>query len=176
MGVDMGREPIRPKGFSSSVSARIVPRFTLVELAFALSACTPQPPASPVVQIPATPVVVAVADDAGASAIEETGDAAAFAPVPGKVAEPLVDRDRAVLLAQPGDGKELDELPAGRAVTISRESEDWLFIRYERDGREHQGGAHRVNIESEKPSTRRRLAPSPQVPRPAKFEAYFPLP
>ncbi len=78
-------------------------------------------------------------------------NAAAFAPVPGKVAEPLVDRDRAVLLGRPGGGKELDELPAGRGITISRESGDWLFISYERDGKEHEGWAHRVNIEREEP-------------------------
>jgi hypothetical protein len=56
-----------------------------------------------------------------------------------------------VLLARPGDSKELDELPAGRNITISRESGDWLFIRYERDGKEHEGWAHRVNIEREEP-------------------------
>jgi hypothetical protein len=95
---------------------------------------------------------VVVADgEPGSGAAGDTDSAAAFAPIPGRVAEPLVDRDRAVLLARPGDGKELDELPAGRNLTISRESGDWLFIRYERDGKEHEGWAHRVNIEREEP-------------------------
>jgi hypothetical protein len=59
-----------------------VPRFPFVELCFALSGCTPRPATAPVaVEIPAAPVVVSVADDAGSSAIDETGDAAAFAPV-----------------------------------------------------------------------------------------------
>jgi hypothetical protein len=63
------------------VSSSFVPRFTLVELAFALSACTPRPGSTPLaVELPAQPVMVAIADDAGASPIEETGDAAAFAP------------------------------------------------------------------------------------------------
>lgn len=101
------------------------------------------------------PLVATEAGEQAPSSASGSGsageNAAAFAPIPGKVAEPLVDRDRAVLLAQPGDGKELDELPAGRSITISRESDDWLFIRYERDGREHEGWAHRVNIERDEP-------------------------
>jgi hypothetical protein len=94
---------------------------------------------------------VAASGESPSGAAGEADSAAAFAPIPGKVAEPLVDRDRAVLLARPGDGNELDELPAGRNLTISRESGDWLFIRYERDGKEHEGWAHRVNIEREEP-------------------------
>jgi hypothetical protein len=87
----------------------------------------------------------------GAASDPAVDSAAAFAPIAGKVAEPLVDRDRAVLLARPSDGEEIDELPAGRSITISRESGDWLFIHYQRDGKEHEGWAHRVNIEREEP-------------------------
>lgn len=64
------------------MSSSFVPRFTLVELAFALTACTPRPAAAPLaVALPVQPpVIVAVEDDVRASGIEETGDAAAFAP------------------------------------------------------------------------------------------------
>lgn len=86
-------------------------------------------------------------DDLAGSAAQ----AAAFAPIEGRVAEPLVDRDKAVLLAAPENGDVVDELPSGRAVTISRESGDWLFVSYERDGRPHEGWAHRINIEREEP-------------------------
>jgi hypothetical protein len=58
------------------VSSSIVRRFLLV-----LSACAPRLATAPTVDIPPTPVVVAAVDDASASAIEETGDAAAFAPI-----------------------------------------------------------------------------------------------
>jgi hypothetical protein len=78
-------------------------------------------------------------------------DSAAFAPIPGRVAEPLVDRTRAVLLKAPGNGDVTDKLPAGRRVTISRESGDYLYVRYERDGKEHEGWTHRINIEREEP-------------------------
>jgi hypothetical protein len=78
-------------------------------------------------------------------------NAAAFAPIPGRVAEPLVDREKAVLLAAPEDGDVVDELPSGRNLSISRESGDWLFVRYERDGKEHEGWAHRINIERDEP-------------------------
>jgi hypothetical protein len=81
----------------------------------------------------------------------ESDTSAAFAPIPGKVAEPLVDRERAVLTKGPGDGEIVDELPAGRRVTISRESGDFLYVRYERGGKEHEGWAHRINIEREEP-------------------------
>src|SRR5262245_29474679 len=53
----------------------------------------------------------------------------------GIVAEPLVDRDRAVLRAQPVNGEIVDELPAGRTVVILRQQGDWVLIRYERDGK-----------------------------------------
>jgi len=87
-------------------------------------------------------------DSDGASA---AANAAAFAPIPGRIAEPLVDRDRAVLRAAPERGDVVDELPSGRSVTISRESGDWLFVRYERDGKQHEGWAHRINIERDEP-------------------------
>jgi hypothetical protein len=70
-------------------------------------------------------------------------------PAPGgaaRVAEPLVDRERAVLRAEPGSGKVVDELPAGRGITITRQSGDWLLVRYTRDGKAHEGWTHRVNI------------------------------
>lgn len=64
------------------MSSTFVPRFTLVELCFALTACAPRPASAPVpVEIPAGPVAVAIVDDASAAPIDETGDAAAFAPV-----------------------------------------------------------------------------------------------
>jgi hypothetical protein len=81
----------------------------------------------------------------------ESDTGAAFAPIPGKVAEPLVDRERGVLVKVPGDGEVMDQLPAGRRVTISRESGDFLYVRYERNGREHEGWTHRINIEREEP-------------------------
>jgi hypothetical protein len=85
------------------------------------------------------------------SAGSDSANAAAFAPISGRVAEPLVDRERAVLMKGPGEGEVLDELPAGRSVTISREAGDWLYVSYQRDGKEHDGWAHRINIEQEEP-------------------------
>jgi hypothetical protein len=85
------------------------------------------------------------------SAGSDSANAAAFAPIPGRVAEPLVDPERAVLMKEPGEGDILDELPAGRSVTISREAGDWLYVSYERGGKEHDGWAHRINIEREEP-------------------------
>lgn len=67
---------------------------------------------------------------------------------PGRVAEPLADRQRAVLRAEPVDGEIVDELPAGRSITILEQSDDWLMLRYERDGQVKEGWAHRVNIEA----------------------------
>ena len=64
----------------------------------------------------------------------------------GSVAEPLVDRERAVLRALPVNGEILDELPAGRDVSILRQQGDWVLIRYERDGKAREGWTHRVNI------------------------------
>lgn len=93
----------------------------------------------------------AVAGRAPVSESSESANAAAFAPIPGRVAEPLVDRERAVLMKEPGEGDILDELPAGRSVSISRETGDWLYVSYERDGKEHEGWAHRINIEREEP-------------------------
>jgi hypothetical protein len=78
-------------------------------------------------------------------------NAAAFAPIGGHVAEPLVDREKAVLLSAPENGEVIDELPSGRNLSISRESGDWLFVRYERDGKQHEGWAHRINIERDEP-------------------------
>jgi hypothetical protein len=86
------------------------------------------------------------ADDGSPSANE-----AAFAPIPGRVAEPLVDREKAVLLSAPEDGDVVDELPSGRNLSISRESGDWLFVGYERDGKQLEGWAHRINIERDEP-------------------------
>jgi hypothetical protein len=88
---------------------------------------------------------------AEASAGAELDSVTTFAPIPGRIAEPLVDRERAVLLKEPGESGVVDQLPAGRRVTISRESGDFLFLRYERNGREHEGWAHRINIEREEP-------------------------
>jgi hypothetical protein len=88
---------------------------------------------------------------APASAGSDSVSAAAFAPIPGRVAEPLVDRERAVLMKEPGAGAVLDELPAGRSVAISREAGDYLYVRYQRDGKEHEGWAHRINIDREEP-------------------------
>jgi hypothetical protein len=99
------------------------------------------------------PVSAATAGEATTSA-EGAGpeaNAAAFAPIPGRVAEPLVDREKAVLLSAPEGGEVVDELPSGRNLTISRESGDWLFVRYERDGKQREGWAHRINIEREEP-------------------------
>jgi len=95
-------------------------------------------------------VKVATAQPGGA-ADGAAANAAAFAPIPGHIAEPLVDRERAVLRAAPDDGDVVDELPSGRRVTISRESGDWLYVRYERGGKTHEGWAHRINIEREEP-------------------------
>jgi hypothetical protein len=78
-------------------------------------------------------------------------NAASFAPIPGRVAEPLVDREKAGLLSAPEEGDVVDELPSGRNLSISRESGDWLFVRYERDGKEVEGWAHRINIERDEP-------------------------
>src|SRR4051794_24330583 len=52
---------------------------------------------------------------------------------PARIAEPLVDRERAVLRAEP-EGEIVDELPAGRSVTITRQSGEFVMLRYERDG------------------------------------------
>lgn len=92
-----------------------------------------------------------VGGEAASDGASPEANAAAFAPIPGRVAEPLVDRDKAVLLSAPESGDVVDELPSGRTVTISRESGDWLFVRYERDGKEHEGWAHRINIERDEP-------------------------
>jgi hypothetical protein len=64
---------------------------------------------------------------------------------PARIAEPLVDRERAVLRAEP-EGEIVDELPAGRSVMITRESGDSVMLRYERDGQIRVGWTHRVNI------------------------------
>jgi hypothetical protein len=64
---------------------------------------------------------------------------------PARIAEPLVDHDRAVLRAEP-EGEIVDELPAGRSVTITRESGEFVMLRYERDGQIRIGWTHRVNI------------------------------
>lgn len=57
------------------MSARIVPRFSLVEWAFALSACTPRPATAPVaMDLPVQAPAIVVE-----SPIDESGDAAAFA-------------------------------------------------------------------------------------------------
>jgi len=69
----------------------------------------------------------------------------------GSIAEPLVDRARAVLRAQPVNGDVVDELPAGRSVTILRQAGEWVLIRYERDGKPREGWAHRVNIKPGEP-------------------------
>jgi hypothetical protein len=69
----------------------------------------------------------------------------------GIVAEPLVDRDRAVLRAVPVNGEIVDELPAGRTVAILRQQGDWVLIRYDRDGKAHEGWTHRVNIKPGEP-------------------------
>lgn len=64
------------------MSSSVVPRFTLVELAFALSACTPRPASAPLtVDLAAPPpAVVAFVEDAEAAPIEENGEPAAFEP------------------------------------------------------------------------------------------------
>lgn len=98
-----------------------------------------------------TETVIATESGTSAEGANSVANAAAFAPISGRVAEPLVDRDKAVLLAAPEDGAVVDELPSGRVVTISRESGDWLFVRYERDGKEREGWAHRINIERDEP-------------------------
>jgi len=67
----------------------------------------------------------------------------------GSVAEPLVERDQAVLRSTPGEGEVIDELPAGRSVSITAESGEWLFVSYERDGKTLEGWTHRVNIQTE---------------------------
>ena len=69
----------------------------------------------------------------------------------GIVAEPLVDRSRAVLRAVPVNGEIVDELPAGRSVEILRQQGEWVLIRYERDGKAREGWAHRVNIKPGEP-------------------------
>jgi len=98
-----------------------------------------------------TETVITTESGTSAEGASSVANAAAFAPIAGRVAEPLVDRDKAVLLAAPEDGAVVDELPSGRIVTISRESGDWLFVRYERDGKEREGWAHRINIERDEP-------------------------
>ncbi len=69
----------------------------------------------------------------------------------GTVAAPLVDRERAVLRAEPVDGEIVGELPAGRHVTVSAQSGERLFVRYERNGKALEGWTHRVNIQAEEP-------------------------
>jgi len=69
----------------------------------------------------------------------------------GTVAEPLVDRQRAVLRAVPVNGEIVDELPAGRDVAILRQQGDWVLIRYDRDGKPREGWTHRVNIKPGEP-------------------------
>jgi hypothetical protein len=91
------------------------------------------------------------ASSGAASSGEGLDSATTFAPIPGKIAEPLVDPERALLMKGPGESPVLDQLPAGRRVTISRESGDFLFVRYERGGKEHEGWAHRINVEREEP-------------------------
>jgi hypothetical protein len=81
----------------------------------------------------------------------EADTATTFAPIPGTVAEPLVDSERAQLMKEPGESQVLSELPPGQRVTISREAGDFLFVRYQLDGKEHEGWAHRINIEREEP-------------------------
>jgi hypothetical protein len=81
----------------------------------------------------------------------ETDPATAFAPIPGMIAEPLIDIERAQLTKEPGESQVLAALPPGQRVTISREAGDYLFVRYEREGKEHEGWAHRINIEREEP-------------------------
>jgi hypothetical protein len=66
----------------------------------------------------------------------------------GSVAEPLVERDQAVLRSAPGEGDVVDELPAGRSISITAESGEWLFVSYERDGKTREGWTHRVNIQT----------------------------
>lgn len=85
------------------------------------------------------------------SAADALGEEAAPPIHAGTVTEPLVDREQAVLRAEPVDGEIVDELPAGRKVTVSAQSGEWLFVRYERDGKAHEGWTHRVNIEPEGP-------------------------
>ena len=89
---------------------------------------------------------------ARAAVVAPTGDSAGVGAdqVPihaGTVTEPLVDRDQAVLRTEPVDGEIVDELPAGRRVSVSAQNGEWLFVRYERDGKAHEGWTHRVNIE-----------------------------
>ena len=69
----------------------------------------------------------------------------------GSVAEPLVDRARAVLRAAPVNGEIIDELPAGRSVAILRQQGDWVQISYDRDGKAREGWTHRVNIKPGEP-------------------------
>ena len=69
----------------------------------------------------------------------------------GSVAEPLVDRARAVLRAAPVNGEIIDELPAGRSVAIVRQQGDWVQISYDRDGKAREGWTHRVNIKPGEP-------------------------
>lgn len=69
---------------------------------------------------------------------------------PAMVAEPLIDRARAVVRAEP-EGEIVDELPAGRSVTITRRSGESVMIRYERDGQTRIGWTHQVNIQPGEP-------------------------
>jgi hypothetical protein len=103
------------------------------------------------VDAPAVTAAQPVGSAAAETGSEGAPEAAAFAPIGGHVAEPLVDREKAVLLSAPENGQVIDELPSGRALSISRESGDWLFVRYERDGRQREGWAHRINIERDEP-------------------------
>jgi hypothetical protein len=102
-------------------------------------------------EVSAPELVAEGAASAGAEAPGSEANVTTFAPVPGRIAEPLVDREKAVLLSAPENGDVVDELPSGRNVSISRESGDWLFVRYERDGKQHEGWAPRINIEREEP-------------------------
>ncbi|HTV26018.1 MAG TPA: hypothetical protein VMG12_45280 [Polyangiaceae bacterium] len=127
--------------FGGLVAAAFASGYHLASHSGAAKAATDQPAAEKA-------GVSAASDAEGASS---AANAAAFAPIPGRIAEPLVDRERAVLLAAPDSGDVVDELPSGRSVTISRESGDWLFVRYTRDGKEREGWAHRINIERDEP-------------------------
>jgi hypothetical protein len=82
---------------------------------------------------------------ASASASRTSSVLAASLVGPARIAEPLVDRERAVLRAEP-EGEIVDELPAGRSVTITRQMGEFVMLRYERDGQLRVGWTHRVNI------------------------------
>jgi hypothetical protein len=85
------------------------------------------------------------AASASASASRTSSVLVASLVGPARIAEPLVDRERAVLRAEP-EGEIVDELPAGRTVTITRQSGEFVMLRYEHDGQLRVGWTHRVNI------------------------------